>query len=189
MKQESLSIIHLFLEKVEEMLSEEFIKSLEENSTISVSINSKKGLTERIAPSSTSIKAVATNYRIFTSAENISIRGLGKLLDDPDISLEWKKTYQDVRDKLNQFLDEETGFHIGDGGTPLTRRYIVDIFINGWIFHVKDSDKTKVYREWKESPLIFYGLEQVFITVIYQLSGAVGIIAGRCREEIMRSAE
>src|SRR5206468_885387 len=127
-----------------------FTDFLNKNARISFHYDSQKGVDvkSKIAPSITSIKSFATNYRIFTSDENISIKNLNKFTKDTDISDEWKKKYLQAREQINLFLREETNFHIGEGGNPLTREEIAKTFINGWIFHVKDDKKTDIYQNW-----------------------------------------
>ena len=167
-------------------MSEEFVDFLNKNPKLSFKYNSKKGLIEKIGPNKTLIRSFANSYRLFASGENISLRSLDRINSETDISDEWKDEFNSIRKQINDFLDEDTHLHIGENSKPLNRRYISDIFINGWIFHVKDPNKTAVYQKWMSNDFIYPALEQEFILTLGYVSKGVAIIADLCKKELNR---
>jgi hypothetical protein len=81
-------------------------------------------------------------------------------------------------------LDNNT--RITKDGTHYTKRYIADIFINGWIFHVKDPTKTTIYLKWKKNPFGFSIFEQEFIETMYHVATIIQFIADISRKELNR---
>lgn len=188
MEAKTKELLELFIDKADEMLSEEFRTFLTNNPKISYKFDSKVGITAKVAPNRTLIKSFATSYRLFTSGENISIGSLKAVLFDPGVSKDWKDNFQEARNNLNDFLDTETHLHIGEAGKVMTNREIADVYINGWIFHVKDTKKLKLYRKWSSSAVTSAASEQVFIITMHIASKVVEYIADISRKELGSSS-
>lgn len=184
MQNNTRELLQLFVEKADEMMTEEFRLYIQNTRKISLRITSHEGVVERKAPSMTLIKSFATSYRLFISGESISIGGLKKVFQDNEISEQWKLGYQTVRESLNAYLDHQTGLNIGEAGAPVTPRCISNVFINGWIFHVNDAEKLKMYRKWRGNETTFHLAEQEFIVAMHEVGQAVKYLADLSHREL-----
>ena len=133
MKERSKKILQLFVEKFNRLKSNTFIEYLDQ---IKIRF-SDKGL-EVIGPNQEQIDSFTHTFRFFIrDGDNISFHKIAEnLLDDPDLSENWKMEFIKLRDKLNQYLNEKPMIRIFPEREPLPS--IVQYFCK--------RDETRHYR-------------------------------------------
>jgi hypothetical protein len=121
---------------------------------------------EIIGPEEESVLAFATTIRLFIQKdEPISFQSISKIIStDKDISADWKKNYFEVSKHLNTYLNESPLITEPPKKTP-TRREIINVFINGDIFHVKDEEKRNIFEGWSNSPIEFLYVNEFHLTL------------------------
>lgn len=76
-------------------------------------------------------------------------------MNDPDLSLSWKKEIKDTRKHLTSYLSTAVSLPIVYAGeTPITRKELRDVFLYGDIAHLEEQHRERLKR-WKENNIIF----------------------------------
>jgi hypothetical protein len=75
-----------------------------------------------------------------------------------------------ARDTLNRFLDSET--FINHNGRQLTHRYILDVFVYGYLAHTNE-EKRAVYDEWRAVPPFYPLIEREFIATMCKVLAVI----------------
>ena len=156
---ETKRILELFITKANELHRRDFLKYFESQGKVGLNYHvNDDGVSELeiVGPDEDTVLALTTTLRLFIQeGEPISFRSLSKIIDnDSSLSEDWKKNFAEVRKHLNSYLDERPVKTEPPSETP-TRREIVDVFINGDIFHVKDEAKRNTFEKWLKSPIEF----------------------------------
>jgi hypothetical protein len=102
---------------------------------------------EFFQPEKEQTDALLFNLRLFYgSKDDISIRRIAELCDDPEISMKWKDEFETIRTHLNQRLDMIAAE--GSKGT-ITYRDIFEMFLYGSLGHRTEKDKAyKQFQKW-----------------------------------------
>ena len=122
--------------------------------------------------------AFVLTFRFFIQKnDRTSFRSLSEgVLDDPNLSTEWKHEFTRIRDELNQYLDAQPDVRlIRDGFSP-TRREIMRMFIYGDLAH-SDEKLLRELSAWKDETFMFPLLEAEFNSILIQVFGAIDYIA------------
>ena len=168
-KENKIKILHLFNEKVSELLESRFTKSL---SGSGVKITAKKGgcaKSERAGPDFEAIKSFAITIRNFMlDRDHISIRNIAQIYEKLDETDELNTEFSETRSKFNIFLDSCSP-HIYNNKT-LTNRQILDIYIYGEVIHLNKRDE---FKKWiSTSPL----KDLMYNEIVYILDNVAGHI-------------
>ena len=176
--------LELVCQKADELMREPFTKFLLEGNKIRFRFSSSKGgplLVETWSPEHTDIKSFSMTLRWFMEAkESTSFRSLALLLCSPELSTRWKEQFRRNRRLLNEYLDSNSPFSMGD--TTYTHRKIIDTFFYGDLFH---ADQRATWAEWKESG-VFGPIQTEFCGVLTRVLDHVRCLASTCREELNR---
>ncbi len=165
MSNQSIDILTQLISTAEELESSRFYKYVMEGNPISLILSQERGgplIVDIFGPNDDDIRSASTLIRLFCSDEPISLKNLPAIFVDPGISSSWKDGLINIREKVNNFLDSRIEIYEGKNGEdevnqmPL-RREILDTFMNGKIFHLKDEVKRKRFKQW-ESDSIYFGL-------------------------------
>lgn len=185
-------ILSILISNANELESYGFYRYVLDKKPIKFSLSQTKDeelVIQVIGPNLDEIRSVLTLVRKFCSDEPASFKNLRTLIDDPELSDQWKKGYIDIREKVNGFLDSQNPILVGKNGDeqsePMpSRREILDIFINGKIFHDKDQNKRNLYDEWKSDNIFFGLLSTELNSILMNLCGAILALAFLSKREL-----
>lgn len=136
-------------------------------------------------PSDEKRDALLFNIRLFIQdKDDISLRRLVELYDDPGISSVWKEEHEHYRKELNKRLDRIAAE--GKKG-KITHRDVLDMFLYGKFGHRDEDDKSyKLYQEWITDKNEFEIMHNTFHTVLVWILAVVINISVASREELQR---
>ncbi len=129
--------------------------------------------------------ALLFNIRLFIQdKDDISIRRLVELYDDPGISTKWKKEHEHYRRELNERLDR---IAVEGKKGKLTHRDVLDMFLYGKFGHRDEDDRSyKMYQKWITDETEFEIMHNTFHTVLVWVLAVVINISIVSREELQR---
>ena len=129
--------------------------------------------------------AMLFNIRLFIQdKDDISIRRLVELYDDPGISDKWKKEHEQYRKELNQRLDSIAAE--GKNGR-ISHRDVLDMFLYGKFGHRDEDDKAyKMYQKWITNETEFEIMHNTFHTVLFWVLAIIINISIVSKEELQR---
>jgi hypothetical protein len=136
-------------------------------------------------PSDEQRDAILLHLRLFLQdKDDISLRKLVDLTNDPDLSSKWKDEYEKIRKVLNIRLDEV----VADGRKGrLTNRDILNMFLFGKIAHNNPNDENnKLYQKWITNDTEYEILHNTFHVVLIRLLTAILNISSASKEELQR---
>jgi hypothetical protein len=186
MRDETRKVLELFVRKARDLESRTFIKSLKERGPSWTWIDPGPNGTwviKDVDPNDEAGLAFLTTFRLFTQTEPISLGSLANILDDPDLTDEWKQEFGKIRESVNHFLNEADKVLPSTPDFP-TRREIMLVFINGWIFHVKDSDRRALFERWATYDDNFVLLVNRFNFIVATVYDAIIYIARLTEQEL-----
>lgn len=183
---ETKNTLELFVRKARDLESRTFIRSLKERGPSWTWIDPRPDGTwviRDVDPNDEAGLAFLTTFRLFVQTEQISLGSLAKFLDDPSLSDEWKKEFKKTRVSVNHFLDEADNILPPTSDFP-TRREIMLVFINGWIFHVKDDTRRLTFEKWATYDDNFVLLVNRFNFIVATVYDAIVHIARLTAQEL-----
>jgi hypothetical protein len=130
--------------------------------------------------------ALLFNLKLFYDGkDDISIRRMAELCDDPEISQSWKSKFETIRQQINERFDmvaaegpEET----------ITYRNIFEMFLYGSLGHRAEKDRAyKMYQKTVTSETARAIMYNTFHDTVVWLSGAVINIGRATKEEVRRA--
>lgn len=136
-------------------------------------------------PSDEKRDALLFNFRLFIQdKDDISLRRLVELYDDPGISDFWKNEHKHYREKLNEWL----GFVVVEGQEgQITNRDVLDMFLYGKFGHRDEDDKSyKMYQKWVNNEVEFEITHNTFHTILISILAIIINISIASREELQR---
>jgi len=155
-------------------------------------------------PDDDATDALILTFRFFIQEnESPSFRWLAKnVMDDDDLSDEWKEDFTRVRDEFNAFLDTGSGYHetVVDPSAPpdpekgqivgeydWTHRQIMEVFIYGGMAHANPT-KRATYERWKSNsiPMAFALFVNIFDHVILTGLNAIAIVCDITERELAK---
>ncbi len=148
-KMDAISTLKLFNEKVDKLINSRFVKHIQENKGLKVSIKSSVGEKVDIShnlPDQDVIDAFVLTVRFFIQDnEPTSLRNMAKLYNEVSVASEIKDDFNYIRDKLNSELSKKSMFTLQ--GKHLTMGEIFDTFIYGGLAHA-ETKKTEDFDKW-----------------------------------------
>jgi len=150
-KMDAILTLKLFNEKVDKLINSRFVKHIQDNKGLRVSMKSsveeKVGISHNL-PDQDAIDAFVLTIRFFIQDnEPTSLRNMAKLYTEISVSQEIKGDFNYVRDKLNLELDKKSMFNLQ--GKDLTRREVFDTFIYGGLAHA-EAEKKEDFDKWMQ---------------------------------------
>jgi hypothetical protein len=185
-RNETREVLELFVRKARDLESRTFIKTLKERGPSWTWIDPGPNGTwviKDVDPNDEAGLAFLATFRLFTQTEPISLGSLAKILDDPDLTDKWKRKFAKIRNSVNYFLDEVDTVLPPTTDFP-TRREIMLVFINGWIFHVKDSVRRPIFEKWATYGDRFVLLVNRFNFIVATVYDAIIYIARLTEQEL-----
>jgi hypothetical protein len=137
-------------------------------------------------PSDEKRDALLFNFRLFIQdKDDISLRRLVELYDDPGVSDFWKNEHKHYREKLNEWLDFVVVVE-GEKG-ELTNRDVLEMFLYGKFGHRDEDDKSyKMYQEWVNNEAEFEIMHNTFHTILISILAVIMNLSVASREELQR---
>ncbi len=187
MKAETRDVLSLFVRTAHELEGWRFIKSLQEQGGPFIlfmhSAVDGSSVIEKVGPNDAETRAFLTTFRLFIQKkEPISLYKLDKLLSDPDLSDKCRQEFQKWHKAFLNYLGEP------DRTLPSedfpSRETILDIFINGRIFHLKQNDKRQIYEKWEQDSEQFARAVIAFNSILYTVYNVIVHIARVSEEEL-----
>jgi hypothetical protein len=120
--------------------------------------------------------------------EPTSFRALARLLDEPDVSDDWKRAFSTLRSGVNECLATAYGEYEYEGAKHrFSNRTILETFLNGGLVHANDLKAVARYEEWTRQEGLFDMLEFWFISTLQTLFRAIWYLSGICSLELKRA--
>lgn len=125
------------------------------------------------------------NVRLFIQdKDDISIRRLTELYDDPGISDKWKEEHKSYRRELNERLER---IAVEGKKGKITYRDVLDMFLYGKLGHRDEDDKSyKMYQKWVSDETEFEIMHNTFHMVLVWILAVVVNISIASKEELQR---
>lgn len=208
MRSETKRALKLAVEKSERLRDGGYVRTLRERGGTHLSYSWKREEDEsggtvsidQSRPDEDSTDALILTFRFFIQKnEAPSFRWLAtNVLDDPGLSDEWKQEFTDIRDQLNKFLDQSSGYNERvvapppdgvpgearlDGEYEWTNRQIMDVFIYGGMAHA-DPEKSATYQRWRSNQLGFPYVQHLFDSIIMAGLRAVALLGHISEREL-----
>lgn len=170
-KMDAISTLKLFNEKVDKLINSRFVKHIQENKGLKVSIKSSVGEKVDIShnlPDQDAIDAFVLTVRFFIQDnEPTSLRNMAKLYNEVSVASEIKDDFNYIRDKLNSELSKKSMFTLQ--GKHLTRGEIFDTFIYGGLAHAETKKKEDFDKWMRIEPLAAFITAEFNNVLIYFL--------------------
>ncbi len=187
MKDETKRVLDRFVKKAHELESRKFVDYLKTKGPIGINAQKQADdswTIEAVGPDDEATHAFMPTVRQFIRDEPISFRSLLKLCDDPDLSDKWKQGFIRIREEVNRYLDSYPDFPFAPGEKPMTRRGLLNVFLDGDIFHVKDEQKRDTFERWSTQEFYFLLLINEFNQILIVLFRAISYIAHLTQQEL-----
>jgi len=170
-KANAISILKLFNEKVDKLIKSRFVKHIQENKGMKVSIRASIGEKVNIShnlPDQDAIDAFVLTIRFFIQDnEPTSLSNMAKLYDNIPVSSSIKDDFDWVRNKLNSELRKKSMFNLQN--KHLLRGEIFDTFIYGGLAHA-NKEKKEDFDKWMSiEPLAAFVVAEFNNVLIYFL--------------------
>lgn len=168
---DDISTLKLFNEKVDKLIKSRFIKHIQENKGMKVSIKSSIGEQVSIShnlPDQDAIDAFVLTMRFFIQDnEPTSLRNMAKLYNDISVPPDIKNDFKWVRDKFNSELNKNSMFNLQN--KHLTRGEIFDTVIYGGLAHAEKKKKEDFDKWMRIEPLAAFIIAEFNNVLIYFL--------------------
>ena len=156
-------ILVLFNEKVDKLLNSGFVKHIQQEGGLKVTLNASVNKPLEIIdnlPRQDAVDAFVLTLRFFIqNNESTSLQNMEKLYNEITISPTTKMEFNSVKDKLNSELSKDSGIHLQ--GKSLTLGDIFETFIYGGLAHANPKLK-KTFDSWMQMREI-----RVYITATF----------------------
>ena len=182
MRPDSRTRLEAFVALIEKVEQYPYFSGGERVAGSSLSIVNGQPVMEFFGPPDDQTDAVALRVRLLTHGDDISIRRLGELFDDPGISIEWRESYERWAGALQLKMGQT--WAKGSKGT-LTIREAFDMELHGHRGHYKAADRAfKTYQRWVTSEFERECLESAFHEVLIFVVAVGHNLALASRREI-----
>jgi hypothetical protein len=188
MQKETRRVFELFVKKARELKSRNFAKYFE-NKQSKLGIRGTRQdddswVIENVGPDDDAIHAFTPTLRLFIQDEPISLAAMARFTNDSDISQNWKSGFAEARNTTNSYLDKIPNLPFPNGEVPPTRRKIMNTFLNGDFFHLKDPEKRIGFERWETQGLYFVTLNNEFNAIMLVLFKYILRVAELCESEL-----
>ncbi len=185
LKEDTRRALLLYTKRAEALRQTTFAKQIEEQGkvTLHLRFHRDEGPSgEHSGPDLEAITVAAARVRQFIQkSEPISFPKMAQVLGDPDVSSHWKEQFREVREAVNAALDDALPYV--ENGQTLTRRRLLDVFLNGELFHSEEG-KVEVFERWQAVPLFYPLVEFELVNTIAFLMNAILFLSHLCQLEL-----
>jgi len=186
MRDQTRQILELFVEKADLLETRSFVKHVTEHGiTLNLRMTQDEPtILNQNLPDDEALAALMVTFRMFIQDnDSISLRNLGKLMDDPGLSGNWKAQVKDVRDQNNVHLNNFPPIAVDYEGVRPTSRELLEVFVYGDLAHTSQK-KRQQFLTWKSNPFFFQVLQYSFHEIVVSLLEAIHYIAHMTRREL-----
>jgi hypothetical protein len=190
-KDQIIKSLKLFNEKVDKLSNSRFIRSIGlPGGGFKMSFKQNdagvmEAKAERKGPDDEAISAAALTLRFFVqNNERISLRNISRYYADNLIDDSLTKRYEEIRNELNDFLDNERYSVFKSNQTRLTRRELLDTFLYGDLAHANEA-KYDLIQSWKRSEMLFKRDENHLVQTMFFLYNYLEMIADLNKQTII----
>lgn len=139
-------------------------------------------------PNQEQLEAFLLTFRKFIQQKDqCSFKYLANnVLDDPNISDEWKEAFTKLRGDLNNFLDDKPSFMPiqFEKESVASRKEILRTFIYGMYAH-DENEKRANLEKWRNKNKLLEGIfDTQFLRTVIGVSGAIMTLASLCEKEL-----
>jgi len=177
--------LKLFLQKADRVARSNYLQKIIKQDGTRLSFSWSKGVGGGFSnnfPEEEAVDALMLTVRMFVqNNDQVSFASLAKLIDDVGISDGWKERFNDVRKKLNEFLDGNSILNLD--GKIYTHMEVFEVFLYGHLAHLNRT-KVNLYNKWSKNPLGFPMIENEFHLTVTTLLNAVSYLAYFTRLEL-----
>ena len=186
MTDETREAMQLFVEKALRVLNGPYMRYLHEHES-KWNINWTLGgpvKFKHVTPDTDAVDALVMTFRMFMQKhDRISLRDMTKIVDDPDVSQEWKDHFTYARSVLNKYLDGSPAMDLRPEGKMLTGKVIVETFLYGEYAHTEKKHRDQ-YLKWKQDALMFSLICFAFDKVVIDMLKTINYVCGLCELEL-----
>jgi len=184
-KPETQKRLEDFIKRVDYVRSLSYLEGKEKIVGFKVNRMEDKLQADFYQPSDEKRDALLFNIRLFIQdKDDISLRRLVELYDDPGISNQWKKEHEHYRKELNERLDRVA---VEGKKEKITHRDVLYMFLYGKFGHRDEDDNSyKLYQKWVTDENVFKILHNTFHTILIWILAVVINISAASREELQR---
>lgn len=184
MREQSREILLMFIEKSEELISSSFAQYILLNNVASLRILiDKSGFSiKEPFPNIDSLRAFVLTFRFFIQdRDQISLRALEDITNDPGISTEWKESYRQIRREINNFLNSKVRI-TSDGEQP-TYRQVQEAFLYGDLAHLNKRD---ILLRWRNDDDTYRFRQHDFRLSLLKCLEVISRLSQLCQYEVSR---
>jgi hypothetical protein len=183
MREETKEVLHLFIEKVDRLLSLSFTRHMLQVADTSQRIlfTGEGAEVFDFGPGDEAIDAFVLTFRFFIQDnERTSLRSLLNLLQDDQLSEWWKQEYTRIRSEVNTYLNTNP---IHFGPREISRRDVLEVFVYGGFAHA-NREKRRIFNEWKEDDVMFGLRKNDFVVTLSQVLKCISELSSICEQEL-----
>ena len=186
MRDDTAAVLRRVIEKAEVLRRSRFVAQLV---SPGYRIEFVEGGTRVTRPDDEARDAFVLTLRFFlVQNEPTSFRALARLLDDPEVSNDWKRAFTLVRSAINEYLATAYGEYEYEGAKHrFSNREILETFLYGGLVHANDVRAVARYQEWSRQGGLFEMLEFWFISTLQTLLRAIWYLSRICSLELKQA--
>ena len=183
MRDDTAVVLRRVVEKAEVLRRSRFVAQLV---SPGYRIAFAEGGTRVTRPDEEARDAFVLTLRFFlVQNEPTSLRALARLLDDPEVSDDWKRSFNLVRSAIKEYLATAYGEYEYEGAKHrFSNREILETFLYGGLVHANDVRAVARYQEWSRQGGLFEMLEFWFISTLQTLLRAIWYLSRICSLEL-----
>jgi hypothetical protein len=183
MRAKTKEILQRVVEKGTKLRSSRFVIALIKND---YKISFQQDSINVTKPDDEALDAFILTFRFFiVRNECSSFDSLAKLLNDSEISDQWKEGFRNLRSGINDYLSLSYGEYQYGGETHrFSNRLIMDTFLYGGLAHANAPNEVARYNEWMKYPYIMALIQGWFITTLSTLLRAISFLVEICEAEL-----
>ena len=179
---EQIATLHLFNEKVQELLELSFVKAITDpQAGFSLSGERQDDGSFKMestvrGPSVEAVKAFVLTFRFFIQDnETTSLRNIAVLYDASNIDPQQRAYFQSARNEVNKMLDAPNFLNLSYNGDTPSNRQVMDVFVYGGLAHA-NPEKYKTYKDWMSFPPAAVILQACFNKILGHVLQALAYI-------------
>lgn len=144
-------------------------------------------------PDNQPLNATALSLRLFLlQSEDYSFHRLDRLAEDPQLTPDFSTALRQIR---RSYFDLRASTLVGveadffEEGSHPTRGKILDVVLNGDLFHTKDSPERRRYRMWTRGGIRANVLFQEFTQIVIFILGLIDHLSNISERELSIHSE
>jgi len=183
MRVETQAILQRVIAKATKLSESRYIRHLVDQP---YKIDFREGGFDVTKPDDEARDAFVLTLRFFLARnEKTSFEGLARLLNDNEISDNWKLGFRALKSAIDDYLGTAFGQYEYGGATHrFSNREILNAFLYGGLVHANSPEAITRYEEWTRDPYVYAILQLWFIATTQTLVRGITALARMCRAEL-----